>query len=138
MKKSIIFLSALSIFFISCTKKYEITNVYKNIDSTKSIIATQFPLNIKFDCNKIIFTPNLTNQSDIYLDITDSLIGCTIDLFCYVNQNSSVSIGYKQSTILYLTEGSFTNPIQGNNLIEFKYLGNFNGVNIITSKVVLQ
>jgi len=145
MKSSIFILSIIAVvaFNSSCTKtKTDIIiktdTVYVPTDSAKLITANAFPVNVSFSQNEIIAAPNAVDTVNLILNFTNSVPGINCSVVTYINAGASINLSYPSNTDVALTSGSLINPAQGNNLIQFNFLGNINGINMVSVSVVLQ
>jgi hypothetical protein len=113
------------------------TTDYLNLGSVQSLTGA-FPLEVEFNANKIVSCSNALGSSDIELDMDDALPGSIVYVLTYVNAGASINLTYAHNTVVSLTDGSFSNPAQGENIIRFKYMGKLGTINYISAGVYFQ
>jgi len=143
----IFLIAAIVIAFAGCTKTKTVT-VTKTVDSTvviynptansKVVTASSYPVSVVFSQNEIISAPNSVDTCKLVLNFSDSVPGSCCSVMTYVNAGATISLSYGSNTDVSLTSGSLTNPAQGTNLIQFIYLGNQYGINMVSASVTLQ
>jgi hypothetical protein len=149
--KYIIIVFVVFMAFTRCTKTKTVTITKTDtihVDSaivvnnptanSKVVTATSFPVNVVFSQNEIISAPDAVGACNLTLNFADSIPGNCCSVITYINAGASLSVIYGSNTDVALTAGSFANPAQGTNLIQFIFLGNINGINMVSASVVLQ